>query len=130
MSNLLDTCKPLFYLGSMMLFMKEDVSHLRALREAAGMSLRELARQIDEHPSNVSFWERTGKLPKSEVLASMARALGVTVDEILGERAPRRGVSPAGRARETFDKVSVLPRSQQKKILDVVDALVVQASTK
>ena len=92
------------------------------------MSMRELARQVDQHPSNVSFWERTGKLPKSDVLIVMARALGVTVDEILGEPAPRRGASPAGRARETFDRVSTLPRSKQKKILDVVDALVVQAT--
>lgn len=109
----------------MMLFMTEEVSHLRTLREASGLSLRELARLIGEHPSNVSFWERTGKTPKSEVLVPMAAALGVSVEELLGEKKPRKA-APTGRALKSFEQVSHLPRSQQKKILDVVDALLAQ----
>jgi transcriptional regulator with XRE-family HTH domain len=112
----------------MMLFMTEEVSRLRTLREAAGLSLRELARLIDEHPSNVSFWERTGKTPKSEVLVSMASALGITVEELLGEKKPRK-MGPSGRALKSFEQVSHLPRSQQKKILDVVDALLAQQTS-
>jgi len=125
---MLDTCKAFFYLLVMMLFMTEEVSQLRTLREAAGLSLRELARLIGEHPSNVSFWERTGKTPKSEVLVPMAAALGVTVEELLGERKPRRA-GPTGRALQSFERVSHLPRSQQKKILDVVDALLAQQAS-
>jgi len=106
-----------------MMFFMADKTRLRTLREAAGISLREFARQIGEHPSNVSFWERSGKIPRSNVLAPMAKALGVSVEELLGEKPPRRN-APAGRARQTFDEVSQLPRSRQKKILDVVDALI------
>ena len=126
MSNLLDTCKLFLYPARIMLFMVEHASNLRRLREQAGLSLRELARQIGEHPSNVSYWEREEKIPRSDVLASIAKALGVNVEELLGEKPPRRR-APAGRALQTFEKVSTLPRSQQKKILDVVDALVAQS---
>ena len=112
----------------MMLLMTQEVTRLRALREAAGLSLRELARLIDEHPSNVSFWERTGKTPKSEVLVPMAAALGVSVEELLGQKKPRKA-GPTGRAMQSFEKVSDLPRSQQKKILDVVDALLAQQAS-
>jgi transcriptional regulator with XRE-family HTH domain len=111
----------------MIRFMTDQTTHLRKLREAAGISLRELARQIGEHPSNVSFWERTGKLPKAEALTPIAEALGVSVDDILGKRIPRKTTVAAGRARSTFETVARLPRSQQKRILDVVDALVTQA---
>jgi hypothetical protein len=38
--------------------------------------------------------------------------------------APRRSSAPVGRARQTFEDVSKLPRSRQTKILDVVDALI------
>lgn len=106
----------------MILYMA-DKTRLRTLRETTGISLREFARQIDEHPSNVSYWERTGKIPRSNVLAPMAKSLGVSVEELLGEKPPRRN-APAGRARQTFEEVSKLPRSKQKKILDVVDALI------
>jgi transcriptional regulator with XRE-family HTH domain len=105
--------------------MTDSTSNLRRLREAAGLSQRELARIIGQDQSNVSFWERTGKKPKSEILIPMAAALGVTVEELLGEKKPRKA-RPAGRALTSFEKLSDLPRSQQKKILDVVDALVAQ----
>jgi len=50
-------------------------SRLRTLREAAGLTVRELARQIDEQHTNVLYWETSGNLPRSNVLVPMAKAL-------------------------------------------------------
>jgi transcriptional regulator with XRE-family HTH domain len=105
-----------------------SVSRLRALREARGLSVRELARQLGEESSNVSFWERTGTLPRSNVLLPIAKILGVTVEELLGEQ-PSRVVSPGGKMRQVFEQVSKLPRRQQDHILKVVTALLAQAKT-
>ena len=101
-------------------------SRLRQLRETAGLSLRELARQIGEEPSNVSYWETSGNLPRSNVLLPMAKALGVTVEELLGEPRPKRVISPGGRARQLFEAVSKMPRRQQEKILDILEPFVRQ----
>jgi transcriptional regulator with XRE-family HTH domain len=101
-------------------------SRLRQLREAAGISMRELARQIDESPTNVSYWERSGQIPRSDVLVPMASALGVTVEELLGQPKPRRVVSPGGRLNQAFQRVAKLPRRQQQKIAEVVEALLAQ----
>ena len=105
---------------------KKNESPLRALREAAGISLRELARQIGEDHSNVRFWETTGKIPRSDVLIPMAKALGVTVEELLGEPKAKRSSTPGGKVGQMFDAVSKLPRRQQQKIIEVVEALVSQ----
>ena len=102
-------------------------SNLRQLREATGLSVRELARQIGESPTNVSYWERTGQLPRSDVLAPIAKALGVSVEALLGEPVRRTG-KPGGKAGAVFEAVSKLPRRQQQKILEVVEALVAQHS--
>jgi transcriptional regulator with XRE-family HTH domain len=102
-------------------------SNLRQLRETAGLSVRELARQIEESATNVSYWERSGQLPRSDVLTPMAKALGVSVEVLLGET-PRRTLKPGGKAGAVFEAVSKLPRRQQQKILDVVEALVAQHS--
>lgn len=99
-------------------------SKLRALREAAGISQRELARQIDERQSNVSFWERTGILPRSDKLTAIATALGVTVEQLLGEVKPKRVLSPGGRLRQVFERASKLPRAQQTKVAEFVEAFV------
>jgi transcriptional regulator with XRE-family HTH domain len=109
---------------------KKNSSPLRALREAAGISQRELARQIGQDQSNVRYWETTGKIPRSDVLAPMAKALGVTVEQLLGEPKAKRSPAPGGKVREVFEAVTKLPRRQQQKIVEVVEALVSQHSSK
>ncbi len=104
-------------------------SNLRRLRETAGLSVRELAKQIGESPTNVSYWERSGQIPRSDVLADIARALGVSVEEVLGQPKPRRAGGPGGKVRQAFEAVSKLPRRQQQHVLKVVNALVAQADT-
>ena len=103
--------------------MTKTASRLRAFREAAGLSQRELARQIGQDQSNVRYWEQSGNLPRSDVLLPMAKALGVTVEELLGEARPKRIVSPGGRARRLFEAISKLPRRQQDKVLDITRAV-------
>jgi transcriptional regulator with XRE-family HTH domain len=61
-------------------------SHLRKLRKARGWSQAELAERIDAHLTHVSRVE-TGKYsPRLDSVVKAARALGVTVDELVSER--------------------------------------------
>ncbi len=96
-------------------------SRLRLLRQASGMTLRELARQIGETPSNVSFWERTGTLPRSNVLAPIAQALGVSVEDLLGDSIRQSASVPGSRVRRMFEQVQRLPRRQQDKICELLE---------
>lgn len=102
---------------------KSAGSRLRALREASGLTLRELARQIGEQPTNLSYWERTGNLPRADLIIPIAQALGVTPEEILGHEKPKRAAAPGGKVRQVFEQVQKLPRRQQEKIVEVVEAL-------
>jgi transcriptional regulator with XRE-family HTH domain len=114
--------EPLFY----DLSMAQAVSRLRELRQAAGLSQRQLARMIGQDSSNVSFWERTGRLPRVDLVIPIAKALGVTVEELLGQPKPSRVTTPGGRARQLFEAVSRLPRRQQDKVLDILEPFVRQ----
>ena len=98
-------------------------SRLRKLRQRANLTMRELARQIGVDHSNIRYWEQSGKIPRSELLAPMAKALGVTVQELLGEPKPGRTVTPGGRLGVVCEEISSLPRSQQAKILDTIETL-------
>jgi len=88
----------------------------------AGLSQVELAKRIDTSSSNVAFWELTGTPPRGEVLPALASALGVSVDELLGVTPPRPAVAK-GRLQEAFHAAAKLPRRQQQKIVEVVEAL-------
>jgi len=54
----------------------------------------------------------------------ISKALGVTVEELLGEARPKRVLSPGGRMRQLFESASKLPRSQQEKVLAVLEPFV------
>ncbi|HSY54726.1 MAG TPA: helix-turn-helix transcriptional regulator [Opitutaceae bacterium] len=97
---------------------------LKTLRKAANLSQRELAALIDETHTNVAYWETSGNLPRSDVLLPMAKALGVTLEELLGAPKPKHSGAPAGKARQLFEAVNKLPRRQQEKIFDILQPFV------
>jgi transcriptional regulator with XRE-family HTH domain len=101
--------------------MATGVSRLRELRQAAGLSQRQLARLIKQDSSNVSFWERTGRLPRVDLVIPIAQALGVTVEELLGEPKPKRAAQPGGKLGEVFKSVARLPRRQQQKVIEMAE---------
>ena len=110
--------------------MSETTSRLRVLRQRAGLSMRQLAQMIGVDHSNLRFWEQSGKTPRSELLPAIAEALGVSIEELLGIEKTSKQSLPNGKARQTFERLSNLPRGQQKRILEVVDALVTQHENK
>jgi len=57
-------------------------SHLTNIRNNAGLTVRELARQVGTNHPNILYWEKIGRVAKTEFLLPMAKALGVTVEEI------------------------------------------------
>ena len=99
----------------------DNTSQLRKLRERAGISQRELARIIGQDSSNVSFWERSGKIPRSEVLLPISKALGVTVEELLGQPKTKSNGPGGGRLGQVFERVSHLPRRQQQKVIEMAE---------
>ena len=101
--------------------------HLAELRQAAGLSQSQLADKVGINASNIAFWELSGTPPRGEVLPKLAHALGVSVDALLGVTPPKPKKQAAkGRLQLVFESASKLPRRQQQKIAEVVEALVAQ----
>jgi len=98
-------------------------SRLRQLREAAGLSVRELARQIGEQHTSVLYWEHSGTPPRSDVLRPISQALGVTVEQLLGDE-PKQAMPTGGRLRQLFERAAKLPRRQQEKLISVIEPFV------
>ena len=107
-------------------------AHLTTLRTAAGLTQAELASAIGETQQNVAYWEQSEYPPRADVLPRLAKALGVRVEDVLDTETtstPRRP-GPVGRAQKAFEKVARLPRRQQDKIIELVEALVEQHERK
>ena len=100
-------------------------ARLHALREQAGLSQQQLAERLDMTQRAYAYWERNPVALRPDQLQKLTQALGVSVEELLGESASKkRGGGPVGRARRLFEQVSKLPRAQQQHVLTVVEAFV------
>jgi transcriptional regulator with XRE-family HTH domain len=103
--------------------------HLTGLREAAGLTQQQLAGKLGVHQSNIAFWERWDKPPRGEVLPKLAQALSVSVDVLLGVTPPKlKRQAAKGRLQLVFESASKLPRRQQEKVAEFVEAFVNQHS--
>jgi transcriptional regulator with XRE-family HTH domain len=102
---------------------------IAAFRERAGISQQQLADVLKVNQQMIAYWERRAVTLRPEQLAGLSDALKVSVEELLGKEAPKaRSSGPTGKARQVFEAVSRLPRRQQQKIVEVVEALVAQHS--
>jgi transcriptional regulator with XRE-family HTH domain len=108
-------------------------AHLAALRQSAGLTQTELAKLVGDTQRNIAYWEQSEKPPRSDVVPKLARVLGVSLEDLLtptDARTPERPRGPVGKVRKTFEDVSRLPRRQQDKIIEIVEALMAQHTRK
>lgn len=97
---------------------------LTAMREQVGISVRELARQLNTSHTNVINWEKAGWITKTEFIPPLANILGVTIEELLGLPKSRHNPIPGGKLGQAFEQAAKLPRSKQDKVIALLDAFV------
>jgi transcriptional regulator with XRE-family HTH domain len=102
-------------------------ARLRALREAAGLSQRDMAARLAISQPSYVAWESYNVALKPEQITELAKVLGISVGELFDSPTHNKSArGPAGKAKRVFETVSQLPRSSQQKILEVVEALLAQ----
>ena len=107
---------------------KKDFSErLCRLREAAGLSQRNVAKQMGISQPSYANWESHNVSLKPEQLVRLADVLGVDVADLLKDKITKRRGGPAGKVRRLFEDVSLLPRSRQQRIVAVVEDMVTVA---
>jgi HTH-type transcriptional regulator, cell division transcriptional repressor len=94
-------------------------------REQAGLTQDELADKLGLDQRVIAYWERRPVALRPNQLTALADALHVTTDFLLGREVKLPSPKgPPGRLRQVFEKAYLLPRSQQSKIVEFVEAYV------
>lgn len=114
-------------------FSKKEVGErLRRLRGARDVTQVELAKLVGVTQSSVSEMERGIRTVTSNLAVKIARALRVSIDEILvgsngkAERTPLSSVKLLRRVQ----RIEKLPEARQRVVLKFIDALIDQESTR
>jgi transcriptional regulator with XRE-family HTH domain len=110
-----------------------DRSFYRALgqrvaeaRKAAGLTQTQLAEQLGIAQQTLAHYEMGRLRIAVALLPPLAKALGVTVEELMGEevRPAKRG--PAPKLQQQIERIQQLPRAQQRFVMQMLDTVLAQ----
>lgn len=106
---------------------------LVAARRARRMTQIELARAMGTTQRAISYYETQVEFPPGEALASLARALHVSADQLLG-LAPAPPLAPRAAPAESrlwkrFRRMAQLPERDQRAVLRLIVSLSGQRKT-
>ncbi len=97
---------------------------VREARETLGLSQVEVAAKLGINQASYGAWERDPVALRPEQVEQLAKVLNVSIEQLYGVAPPKSRGGPVGKVRRVFEAVSELPRTQQQKIVEVVEALV------
>jgi len=95
---------------------------LAALRVERGLTQGELAQQLGVTRDAVTYYERAAKNPNADFIAKTAVFFGVGFDDLLGNAKAPRKPGPTPHIAQLTDRLSKLPRAQQKMVTAMLEA--------
>jgi transcriptional regulator with XRE-family HTH domain len=100
-------------------------SRLATIRKGRGLSQERLGEAVGVSQRVIAYYEAEGAQPPGPMLPDLARALGVSTDELLGLEPIRDDVaSPrAARLLERLKAAADLPPHDQRAVITFVEAL-------
>ena len=106
---------------------------LAALRKAAGFTQGELAAELGISQRMVAYYESPDATPPANLLAQIAAALGISIDELFGrETTKRRLIKQEGdsRLRRRLLAVEKLDVVEKRQVLQLLDAFIERGQLK
>jgi transcriptional regulator with XRE-family HTH domain len=100
---------------------------LTALRKAAGFTQAELAAELEISQRMVAYYEHPEAMPPAHLLPAMAKALGVTIDQLYGRGAPKRKLAKQegdSRLRRRLLAIEKLDATEKRQVLQLIDAFI------
>jgi len=90
------------------------------LREKAGLSQAEFARLLKVPQPNITRWESGAITPSIESIIKIAKALGVSIDEILLTENEREKLEPSNHALlKRFKSIEKLPNKDKETLIQL-----------
>jgi len=99
------------------------------LRKGRDITQVEMAQTLGVSQQTINSYEVGRRRIPVSALPTLARSLGVSLEELLGEdagAAKRRG--PAPKLQQQIERITQLPRAQQRFVMQMLDTVLAQAS--
>ena len=95
------------------------------LRNERGYSQRDLARETSISQRMIAYYEKQAQYPPTHVLPVLAKALGVSVDQLLGvEKAKEDGKKKDMRLWRRFSQIEKLDAKEKRQVIQLLDTFI------
>lgn len=102
------------------------------LRKAQNITQVQMAEALGVSQQTINSYEVGRRRIPVSALPTLARTLAVSIEELLGEPAPKKTNGkrgPASKLQQQIDIISQLPSAKQKLAYDMLNAIIQQASS-
>ena len=103
-------------------------SRITQLRKEQGITQVQLAELLGVSQQTITAYETGRRRIQVSSLPVIAKALHVTIEELIGSpaRASKRG--PVGKLQLQVERINQLPRTKQQFVMQVIDSVLAQAT--
>ena len=103
-------------------------TRIAEFRKSAAITQVQLAETLNVSQQTVASWEVGRRGVPVATLPPLARALSISVESLIGEKAPPGKRGPAPQLQQKIEQLTRLPKAQQKLVLQMLDGVLAQAS--
>jgi transcriptional regulator with XRE-family HTH domain len=108
-------------------FFKQLGARIAEFRKNASITQVQLAETLSVSQQTVASWEVGRRGVPVATLPGLAHALSVSIESLIGEKAPPSKRGPAPLLQQKIEQLTRLPKAQQKLVLQMLDGVLSQA---
>ncbi len=108
-------------------FFRSLGARIAEFRKNAAITQVQLAETLRVSQQTVASWEVGRRGVPVSTLPALARALRVSIETLIDEKAPPGKRGPAPRFQQQIERLSTLPQSQQRLVMQMLDGVIAQA---
>ena len=99
--------------------------NLAAARRSRGLTQPQFAKMVGMTGKAIDYYERRAKNPNTEFVRKAAKALKVSVADLIGEEVfpVRQRPGPAPKLKRQIEQIQTLPRTKQRFVSQLLDTV-------
>ena len=103
-------------------------ARIAQVRKAQNITQVQLAELLGVSQQTITAYEVGRRRMPVSALPTLARHLGVAVEELMGEQPPAARRGPAPKLQQQIERIQQLPRAKQRFVIEMLDTVLQQAA--
>lgn len=103
-------------------------ARIAELRKGAGITQVQMATVLAVSQQTINAYETGARRVPVSALPVLARALAVSIEELIGETTKPSKRGPTPKLQQQLDRITQLPKAQQRVLMQMIDGVLAQAS--